>query len=166
MTVGVAYRVPGAGAVLVSDGRITDSASGELISDTARKFVVAGAAFCIVAGDVGPVWRQLQERPPRTFKAFRSAVETAEEPPDYLAYDRVADRLWDGPLRLSAPFFAIGTGGTFALGALEALPPARTLGEARKNALIAVRAAIRRNVLCGGRVRVLVVPRRGEITVR
>ena len=162
MTVGVAYRVPGLGAVLVSDGRVTDQHC-ELVTDSARKFVLAGATACIVAGEIGPVWRQLQERPPRSFRAFREALESSVDDTDYLAYDRRADRLWVGDVRLFQPFAVIGSGATLALGALEAMPPAKTLVDAERNALSAVRVACRRNVTCGGRLRVLVVPRRGPI---
>lgn len=163
MTVGVGYRVPGLGAVLVSDGRITHD--GEITTDTARKHVICGATPVLLAGDVGPSWSVLQTKPPRTFAALRKAIETAEDDTDWLAYDRGSDRLWLGHLRLGARFAALGCGASLALGALEALTLARTLEDAAARAEAAVRVAVRRHAHCGGRVRVLVCPRRGAIRV-
>lgn len=164
MTVGVAYRVPGKGAVLVSDGRVTHGT--EIVSDHERKYVVCGATACLVAGDVGSVWRDLQEKGPRNFKAFRRALEQSDDETEWLAYDRYSDRLWSGHVRLVQPFATLGAGSSVALGALEALPVAKDMVAAEKAAVIAVRAACRWNVTCGGRVRVLVVPRRGEPMIR
>jgi len=162
MTVGVAYRVPGLGAVLVSDGRITHS--DEIVSDHARKFVVCGSTAAVLAGTVGALWRQLQEKPPRSFAALRAAVAADPDETDWLAYDRRSDRLWAGEVRLVQPFAAIGSGASLALGALEALPLARSMPEAERHALTAVRAACRRNVTCGGKLRVLRVPRKGAVS--
>jgi 20S proteasome alpha/beta subunit len=164
VTVGVAYRVPGLGAVLVSDGRVTHDQ--EIVSDVERKFVVCGATAVLVSGTVGQVWRQLQERPPRSFAAFRERLAESDDETDWLAYDRRSDRLWAGDVRLGHTFAALGSGGSLALGALEVSPTPRTLEAAEKVAIAAARVACRRNVTCGGRIRVLVVPRRGAISVR
>lgn len=163
MTVGVAYRVPGLGAVLVSDGRITHEA--EIVSESERKYVICGSTACLVSGTVGHEWRKLQDHPPRSFKAFREALAELEDENDWLAYDRRSDRLWSGGLRLTQAFATLGSGASLALGALEALPVAKSLVDAEQRALAAVRVACRRHSECGGRLRVLVVPRRGAIRV-
>jgi hypothetical protein len=149
---------------MVCDGRVTHA--DEIVSDVERKFVVCGATACLVSGTVGQVWRKLQERPPRSFAAFRTTLADSSDETDWLAYDRRSDRLWCGDVRLGQPFAALGSGSSLALGALEALPVARTMDAAEKTAIGAVRVACRRNVTCGGRIRVLIVPRRGAIVVR
>lgn len=165
MTVGVGYRVPGLGAVLCSDGRVTHD--DLIVSDSTKKYIVCGSTVVLIAGTVGQVWRQLQERPPRSFAAFREALAAHADEQDWLAYDRRSDRLWSGELQLSAPFGALGTGSSIALGALEALPLAKTLEAAERAALSAVRIACRRQASCGGRIRTVIVPgKRGTIVVR
>lgn len=154
----------GKGAVLVSDGRVTHD--NEIVTDSERKFVVCGSTACLVSGTVGQVWRQLQEKPPRSFTAFRAQLADSEDETDWLAYDRRSDRLWCGDVRLAHPFAVLGSGASLALGALEAMPIARSLTDAESRALAAVRIACRRNVTCGGRIRVLTVPKRGKIVVR
>jgi hypothetical protein len=120
MTVGVIYRVA-EGAVLVSDGRITHD--GEIASESARKCFMCGLSTAvIVAGDIGPLWRRLQERPPKTFRAFRDAVDADTDDTDWLAYDRRSGRMWLSDVRITIPFAAVGSGATLATGALEALP--------------------------------------------
>lgn len=169
MTVGVAYRIPSVGAVLVSDGRVTHS--GGLVSDSEKKYVVCGTTVCLVSGVVGPMWRKLQEKPPRSFAAFRDALfenEKLEEHEDrtaWLAYDRHRDQLWSGEIRCATAFATLGSGGDLARGALEALPAAKTLEDAKARAVTAVKIACKCNVECGGRLRILVVPRRGPIQV-
>lgn len=164
MTVGVAYRVPGVGAVLVSDGRITHD--GELVSDNARKYVLCGATAVIVSGEIGQAWRRLQEKPPRSFAALRTAIVESKEDNDWLAYNRSNDQLWLGEVRISGPFATLGSGASLALGALEVLPLARTLVDAEQVAQRAVRAACARHVECGGKIRTVIVPRKGDVTIR
>jgi 20S proteasome alpha/beta subunit len=157
MTVGVIYRVA-EGAVLVSDGRITHD--GEIASESARKCFMCGLSTAvIVAGDIGPLWRRLQERPPKTFRAFRDAVDADTDDTDWLAYDRRSGRMWLSDVRITIPFAAVGSGATLATGALEALPVAKTIEAAEAAAVKAVRVACRRHALCGGRLRTLVVRR-------
>lgn len=156
--------MPSKGAILISDGRVTFD--GEIVSEHERKFVIAGTTACIVSGEIGQIWRQLQEKPPRSFAAFRATLATSEDDTDWLAYDRRSDRLWSGDVRLVQPFAALGSGSSLALGALEAQPVAKTLAEAEKAALRAVKVACRRHALCGGRIRVLLVPKRGPMVLR
>lgn len=164
MTVGVAYRVPGQGAVLVSDGLITHD--GAIISNMARKHVLCGSTVVLVAGEIGQLWRELQERPPRSFAAFLTAVASSSDDTDWLAYDRRSDRLWLGNARLSQAFATLGSGDSVALGALDAMPVARSLEMAEQTALRAVRITCQRRADCGGRIRTVVVPRRGVVSVK
>ena len=164
MTVGVAYRVPGQGAVLVSDGRVTQD--GHINTDSARKYVKCGSTVVLVAGEIGPVWRRLQEKPPRNMKAFLAMVDEAPDTCDWVAYDRRSDRLWLGGLRLSQAYVTLGSGDALALGALDAIPPARTLIAAEQAALRAVQITCRRRGDCGGRIRIVTVPRTGDVRVR
>ncbi len=163
MTVGVAYRVPGVGAVLVSDGRITNE--GTIESDSERKLFECGPIAVIVAGDIGPFWRRMQAQPPKTFRSFMAAWDASEDDSDYLAYDRRSGHMWVSDVRIPSLFAAVGSGSHFALGALEAMPAAKTLEEAEAQATRAVRVAIKRHALCGGRVRVLTVRRRGRAPI-
>lgn len=156
MTVGVVYRVSG-GAVLVSDGRVTHG--GEVVSDTAQKCFLCGPVGVIVAGEIGPLWRRLQERPPRTFKAFREAVDAESLSVEWLAYDPRSRSIWLSDVRISAQFAALGSGSSLALGALEVLPAPTSLVEAKRTAEKAVRAACRRHTECGGKIRSLMVPK-------
>lgn len=162
VTIGVAYRVPGVGAVLAIDGRVTHD--GEILTDSERKYIICGRTPVLISGVVGKVWRSLQEHPPRSFDAFLDAVD--EEETDWLAYDRRSDRLWLGAVRVAAPFAAVGTGDSLAIGALEALPIAKSLAAAQATVARVLRIVCRRHSECGGRARVLVVPRRGAIAVR
>lgn len=156
MTVAAGYRVPSVGAVLVADGRVTHD--GEIISDSETKLVVCGATVVAVAGTIGPCWRKLQAQPPKSYAAFLKAVDEFEEADvDWLAYDRSTGRLWLGDVRITSPFATLGSGSSLALGALEALPIAKSLLEAEKAAVKAVQVACRRNATCGGKVRVAVV---------
>ena len=165
MTVGIAYRVPELGAVLVSDGRISRDGCGALTND-ARKFAVCGPIGVLVAGEIGAFWRQLQESPPRSFAGFRKAVDATKEDTEWLAYDRSSGRLWLGDVRVAGLFTAIGSGDTLALGALEALPLARTLEDAERAGRRAVQIACKYCFECGGKVRALIMPRKGAPVLR
>lgn len=164
MTVAVAYRVPGEGAVLISDGRVTHD--GSLVSDHEKKYVVCGTTVCLVSGDIGPSWRSLQEKPPKNFDAFRAILDDSKDDTDWVAYDRRSDRLWVGETRLVTPFATLGCGGSVALGALEVLPRALTLEAAEKAGMKAIKAACKWHVACGGKIRVVVVPRKGALLVK
>lgn len=162
MTVGVIYRVP-AGAVLVSDGRVTHI--GEIVSDVERKNFLCGDMAIIVSGEIGQFWRRMQEKPPKTWRAFRAAFDASEDDSDWVAYDRRGGRLWLGDVRIASPYIAVGCGSSTALGALDVLTPARSLAEAEVAARRAVRAACGRHTECGGKVRTLVVPRTPGLVV-
>lgn len=165
MTVGLAYRIPGGGGcVLATDGRVTDSSSSDILSDAEKKYVVCGNTVVLVAGSLGKLWLQLQDNPPKNFKALRAKIgEHADSDTEWLAYDRTADRLYLGDVAVTRPIAGIGCGASFGLGALEALPYAKTMDAAYKHISTAMAIACRRNASCGGRIRILVIPRKGPI---
>jgi len=160
MTVGIAYRVPGEGCVLVSDGRIT--CDGEILTDTARKFVICGSTAAVLAGTVGALWGRLQDTPPKSFAALREAVEASDDDTDWLAYDRKGDHLWLGDVRLTTPFACIGTGASTAHGALAMVDSPKSLDEAIKLCKRSVKVVCARHTTCGGKVRTIVVRGRSK----
>lgn len=164
MTVGVAVRVPGAGAVLVCDGRVVRG--GEIESDSEKKFVICGPTIVLVAGTVGLLWRKLQEKPPKNFKTFRNEVAEHGDETDWLAYDKTNGRLWSGDVQVPGAFATLGSGGSLAMGALEVLPLPKNLEEARLMATKAIRIACKRHTECGGRLRTIIVANRKPIEVR
>lgn len=173
MTVGVAYRVPGHGAVLCCDGRICDPDTGAVHTERAEKWMVGGSVVAMYAGEIGWAWLGLRDNPPKTWRELCERLEELRDRElDYsiLAYDRTKDRLVhtdsaDGAA-LPGLYGAVGCGGSVALGALDASPAPTSLTAAAKLVARAVRIACRRNAMCGGRVRTLVIPgRRGAVTV-
>lgn len=176
MTVGIVYRVPGQGAVLACDSRVT-SDSGAIYTDTDEKWLVGGGYVASCAGGLGGLWYDLREAPPRTWRELRTATVNPEAETkmglayELLVYDRKADQLWtadhQGDATRKGLFAAIGCGGTLALGVLEASAQPRTLEAAERLVRRAVKVACKHNSFCGGRVRVLVVKgKRSVITVR
>ena len=157
MTVGVAYRIPGVGAVMVSDGRVTHD--GVICTDSARKYVQCGPVVVLLSGTVDDTWRQLQDKAPRTFSALRTILADGDKF-DWLAYDPRTDRLHAGGVHVVSAFSAIGSGSSLAIGALEVLPVPKTLEEAEAIATRAVRAACRHHIECGGRIRSVIVPQK------
>lgn len=177
MTVGVVYRVPGLGAVLGCDSRITDTDSGLIHSDHVEKWLIGGSVVACYAGSVGGLWGEIREAPPRTWVDLRKALvdldatESHDRDYDALAYDRRTDTLWhtdhQGEALRKGLFGTIGCGGSVALGVLEASAAPRSIEGAERLVRRAVKAACKYNSACGGRVRILVVRgKRGAITVR
>ena len=166
ITICVGYRIPGEGAVLASDGRVTDASTSDILSDAERKYVICGNTVVLVAGTLGKLWIQLQDNPPKTFKALRAKIgENAGNDTEWLAFSRTEDRLYLGDVAVTRPFAGIGCGASFGLGALEALPLAKTLEDAHKAVSTAMAIACRRNASCGGRIRIITVPRKGKIKI-
>ena len=176
VTVGVVYRVPGHGAVLGCDSRVL-AGDGEIITDADEKWLVAGSAIALVAGQSGGLWADLKEATPAGWPALRKAVTDIDaelsHARDYevLVYDRRADVIWhtdhQGDAIRRGLFASIGCGGGLALGALEASPAPRTLEHAEKIVRRAVKIACRRHSACGGRIRTIIVRgRRGELELR
>ena len=164
VTICLAYRVPGEGAVLACDGRIVDAATNAIISDADKKYVVCGPTVVMIAGTFGKLFHKIAASPPKSFSGVRSAIdEHMDDDTEWLAYDKRTDRLYLDDIVLGRPIAGIGAGSPFGLGALEALPLARSLEAAYKAVSIAMSIACRRNASCGGRVRLLTAPKRGPI---
>lgn len=151
---------------MACDGRVVDADSSTILSDGERKYALCGTTTVLVAGTVGKLWNRLQAQPPRSYKALRGVLdEHPEDDTEWLAYDRKADRLFMGEVTIPRPIAAIGCGAPFALGALEALPLAKTLEAAYHAVATAIAIACRRNACCGGRIRILTIPRKGPIKI-
>ena len=156
--------MPGEGAVLACDGRILDAASNTIISDADKKYVVCGATVVMIAGNFGKLFYKISSAPPKSFVSLRAAIgDNMDDDAEWLAYDKRTDRLYLDDLLLTRPIAGIGAGSPFGLGALEALPLARTLESAYRAVSTAMTIACRRNASCGGRIRMLTVPKRGPI---
>lgn len=177
VTVGVAYRVPGLGAVVACDSRITDTESGMIYSDHVDKWLIGGSVVACYSGTAGGLWGELREASPRTWADLRKALididatESHDRDYDALAYDRRTDTLWhtdhQGDAVRKGVCGTIGIGGTIALGVLEASPTPKTLEAAERLVRRAIKVACKHNSSCGGRTRVLVVRgKRGAILVR
>lgn len=173
MTCIVACRVPGKGAVIASDSRVT--AGTEIITDACDKWMVCGTLALAISGHDGGLVQVLT--------GCKSLQEVMQKAAEYsnahsglnwqiIGYDRTRDKLLqldsDGALIVvERAITAGGSGGSYALGWLEAQRAPQTLVGAARATTLAVRAAIKRDCACGGRVRVLTVPRKhGTISVR
>lgn len=172
MTVGVAYRVPGLGAVVGCDSR-TLVGDDEILTDQDEKWLIAGSAVACCAGELGGLWFDLRAAPPRNWPELRRACITfgGTRHADVLVYDRRTDAIWhtddSGEAVRRGHYAAIGAGGLTALGALDASPAPKTLEAAERLVRRAIKIAYRRHSSCGGRVRILVVHgKRGVISVR
>ena len=163
-TICLAYRVAGEGAILACDGRIVDADTNAIISDADKKYVVCGSTVVMIAGTFGKLFHKIATSPPKSFAGVRAAIDDhMDDDAEWLAYDKRKDRLYLDDIVLGRPIAGIGAGSPFGLGALEALPLARSLDAAYKAVSIAMTIACRRNASCGGRVRMLTVPKRGAI---
>lgn len=172
MTVGLVIRVPGHGAVLACDSRLSDDGAGTIYSDTERKWGQFGQVIACYAGSPGGLWLELLADPPKRWAEFHKRTTVAGGDFEILAYDRARDRLvhtdekgWAVPVHgLHA---AIGCGGPIALGVLDAAKTPSSLEAAAQLAGRAIKIACRRNVFCGGRVRVVLVKgRRAPLETR
>lgn len=144
--------------VFAVDSRIT--LEGAIVSDDAKKYVRTRKQVAVFAGD----WADCQ--------AAMSALKTPDKPIkaknwESLAYDRAIDRLssisGDGCADPVKQFECIGSGADAAWGFLAAaLTPAvlRDTLQVKHVARAALRAACKRHSSCGGRLRVLVIPRK------
>jgi hypothetical protein len=160
---------------LASDGRYTYE-SGIICSDTVRKWGEFGSVVCLWAGQVGGLWVDLEENPPRNWSSFREAIKdlnASEHGRDYevLVYDRSKDRIvhtdHQGDVVLPGQYATVGCGAPYAVGALAAVKTPATLEAAAKLAIRAVKIACRNHSACGGRIRTVIVRgRKGAIEVR
>ena len=166
MTVGLGYRIPGVGAVLACDSRVTDSSSNDILSDTEKKYAICGSMVVLVSGTLGKLWNQVQTSPPKSFNAFRSLLnEHMSDDTEWLVYSKSDDRLYLGDMLVTRPIAGIGCGSSFGLGALEALPLAKSLETAQKAISTAMMIACRRNASCGGKIRIITIPKKGQIHI-
>jgi len=170
--VGLAYVVPGEGAVLACDGRITDDHSS-IITDNERKYAICGSSAVLIAGRVGNFWLQVQRNTPKSYDAFRKKLSKQSEDDselldeiEWLTYDRKSGVLNLCDTLITHPFIGIGSGSSFGVGALEALPRARSLETASKALDAAMDIAIRRNAACGGEITMITLPTTGSIDIR
>lgn len=161
MTVGVIVRVPGQGAVLVSDGRYT--CGDQVCSDSHKKWFELGSVVGVWAGSPGGLWVDLESRPPRNWAELRErlAAPARGREVDVMVYDRAKDRVihtdHEGDVVLPGNYGAVGCGAPFALGVLDGAKAPTSLEAAAKLATRAVKIACKRNVFCGGRIRTVIV---------
>jgi len=166
VTVCLGYRIPGVGAVLACDGRITDGSSNDILSDNEKKYAICGNMVVLVAGTFGKLWNKIQTSPPKSFTALRMAInDHMGDDSEWLVYSKSEDRLYLGDMLVSRPIAGIGCGSAFGLGALEALPLAKTLEAAQQAVSTAMAIACRRNASCGGRIRLITIPKKGQIKI-
>jgi ATP-dependent protease HslVU (ClpYQ) peptidase subunit len=164
MTCCLSYRIPGEGAILACDGRVTNGDSSDILSDSEKKFAICGSVVVLMAGTLGKMWFQLQDAPPKTYKSFRALLtKHGDSDTEWIVYDKASDRMFVGDVMASRNIAGIGCGASFGLGALEALPLAKNLADAHKAVSTAIAIACRRNASCGGRIRILTVPQKGSI---
>lgn len=155
MTVCVAVRVPGVGAVVGSDGRVTDG--DQVVADDFVKVVRCGSATVACAG-VPDVFEWLKGA--RNWNHAKRLITRRAQTDEWcsLGYDQSRERLMTSDNGSSLPvpdYYAIGSGSSPALGALAAMGPARTLAEAERRVRKALRIAAARSITCGGRLTVL-----------
>ena len=120
MTVILAVRLPGEGAVLASDGRVTQGT--EIVTDVCEKLVICGSAILGASGQDGGLLPSL-EQAKNWPDVIRVGYEFIKAAPSTLSwntvgYDRKADQLWyfdsDGAqIPVPGMFGAIGCGGTY-----------------------------------------------------
>lgn len=152
--------------MLACDGRVVDADSNTIYSDSEKKFAICGSVTVMVAGNFGKLWAKIQASPPKSWTGLRAAIdENMDDDTEWLAYDRKTDRLYLGDVIMGRPIAGIGCGSPFGLGALEAIPLAKTLETAQKAVSSAMAIACRRNASCGGRIRILTIPKKGQIVV-
>lgn len=171
MTIGIAYRVPGVGAVLAADGRVTTN-DGTITSDHDDKTLLSGQVAAVFAGTYGGLVFDLRATPPRNWLELRKAVFDIDAELSHareyevLAYDKRADALWytdhGGDSTRYGLYGAVGCGAPIALGVLDASAQPKTLEAAARLVRRAVKITCRRQSACGGRILVLIVPRRGR----
>lgn len=166
MTVIAAIRIPGSGAVLAGEGRVLSPAN-EVLTDGCDKLIVCGTVMAGVAGRDGGLLRHLSKGKNWSDIVKLAGEYTALKPElewDLLAYDRKSDQIFgldsDGCEVELGNRAAIGEGGPYSLGWLDAKPKVKSLEDAAGLLKRAVHATIRRVPSCGGRVRLITSRRR------
>jgi ATP-dependent protease HslVU (ClpYQ) peptidase subunit len=163
MTVGIVIRVPGHGAVIGSDSRVTSG--HDKVTDDCVKHIICGSVVVTVAGQDGALfellrsaktWRSVMERG-ATYNTLKPSQEWA-----LLGYDRKTNRClsFDSDLcQLDVGnLYAHGSGASYAMGAAAVCPRPRDLAAARRTVRRACAAAVRFNLGCGGKIRTVTIP--------
>jgi hypothetical protein len=155
MTVLVAVRVPGKGAVIMSDSQGT-APDGRLYEvDKVVKFPGVVIAAC---GGLSTI-SALRRGKIKVYGDILPFVIEHGENHDFklVCYDRVKDKLWtidnNGAETTHSHWAAEGSGSAFSAGLLDDAPVAKTLKEAMSLARRAAAVACRLHVECGGPLR-------------
>jgi ATP-dependent protease HslVU (ClpYQ) peptidase subunit len=153
MTVCVGIRVPGLGAVVGSDGRV--SACDEVVADDFVKVARCGTATVAAAGVPDVLeWLKGARNWPHAVRLIKRRAQA-----EWIAvgYCATRDRLMNADQTSSLPvpdFYAVGSGASVALGALAAMRVPKTLDEAERAVRKALRIASARVTSCGGKTTV------------
>jgi len=165
MTIGLAIKVPGHGAVIACDSRITDS-TGTIITDSDDKSLISGGVVSVFAGSFGGLLVDLRAASPRSLAELRKLTtdkSAGEHDRDYefLAYDTRDGSLWhldhQGDALRRGAYAAIGCGSPVALGALGMVSAPKTLEAAERLARKVIKLCAKQHSACGGRTRLIVV---------
>lgn len=162
MTVCCAIVVPGQGAVLGCDSRVSNVATADILSDACEKFIVAGSVTALISGDIGLLDHIVAARNIEGLRMLAAEYSDGRGLSwDLLTYCRKSERLvyldQAGVAQPLGEFYATGSGAGYALGCLSSSPRPKDLIQAQKLVRKAVRIAIKHNAACGGRIRVLTV---------
>ena len=155
MTVLVAVRVPGKGAVIMADsqGTAPDGRLYEVDKIVKGKYVVAAACGALATVSA------LRHSGIKAWNDIRQFALDHGENHDFklVCYDRQCDQLWtidnNGAETTHSHWAAEGSGSAFAAGLLEDASPSKSLKEAMSLARRATTVACRLHVECGGEIR-------------
>ena len=157
MTCLVGYRIPGVGAAIACESRL--SAGTVIASDECKKWLVCGSVVLAVSGTDGGLLPALSKARCRTWAQVEEAAEEYSRPRglswEMIAYDQRLDLMvvCDSSGCVQATdCYASGSGGSYAWGWFESRPRPETLPDVARTLRASVRAAIRRDSGCGGRV--------------
>jgi 20S proteasome alpha/beta subunit len=157
MTVIVALRTP-EGSVLATDGRAC--ANSAIFSDSVDKIVICGDVALAIAGVAGALPTMLRDAVSWD-DVYRVAAEYCGEAWCLLAANARRIRYLDGSgtRHDMGPVHTLGSGGQFARGFLSAHTQPKTLKAAAELARAAVKVACKFESSCGGKIRVVQLPR-------
>lgn len=155
MTVICAVRVPGKGAVIMSDSQGT-APDGRLYE--VEKIIRFPGVVVAACGALATV-SALRHYKAKAYADILTFVIEHGENHDFklICYDRVKDKLWtidsNGSETTHSHWAAEGSGSAFAAGLLDDAPTSKTLKEAVSLARRAAAVACRLHVECGGPLR-------------
>lgn len=162
MTIIVGILVNPKTAVIAADSLLSD-VSGNIHSAIAQKIGRFGSLTLAYCGD-GTALETIRAAKVRSWAELNEWKAPKGLDFGFIAYDHLTGILWEGGTSRGVPTkiartYANGSGHAFATGILDLSSRPRTVGEASNLARMACKAAIKRNVNCGGRIRVRVVER-------